>query len=115
LPTEFTHLNALFTAISLDPCPEEPRFRRGDCNDDGGADISDPIATLGALFLGEGDPPCGDACDSNDDGQLDISDPISTLEALFLGQGEIPLPGMASCGVDPTTDGVSCAKFDRCP
>ena len=94
----------------------ESRFVRGDCNDDGNVDISDAVATLGFLFLGEGDPGCGDACDSNDDGTVDISDAIATLGVLFLGQGNIPLPGMTECGVDPSDDELGCETFfERCP
>ena len=90
------------------------RFRRGDCNDDGGVDISDAVSTLGSLFLGEGDPGCDDACDSNDDGAMDISDAIATLGVLFLGNGVIPLPGMNDCGIDPTDDELGCDTFERC-
>ncbi len=64
------------------------------------------MPTPGSLFLGDGDPGCGDACDSNDDSVVDISDSITTLGVLFLGQGTIPRPGMNDCGVDPTDDEV---------
>ena len=94
------------------PCDD--RFLRGDCNDDGAVDISDAVSTLGALFLGEGDPGCDDACDSNDDGTVDISDAIATLGVLFLGNGVIPLPGMTGCGVDPTDDDVGCGEYNGC-
>ncbi len=92
-------------------------FLRGDCNGDGGVDISDAIQTLGVLFLGQGTFPCKDACDSNDDGRIDISDAINTLGVLFLGQGTIPLPGNKTCGVDPTGDDaqLTCESYSRCP
>ena len=92
-----------------------PLFLRGDCNDDGAIDISDALATLGSLFLGDGDPGCDDACDSNDDSTVDISDAIATLGVLFLRNGIIPLPGMNDCGVDPTGDELGCETFERCP
>jgi hypothetical protein len=95
--------------------PPEPEFRRGDANGDGAADISDAIATLGFLFLGESGLDCRDAADANDDGLLDISDAIATLGVLFLGEGEIPPPGMASCGVDPTGDELDCETYAPCP
>ena len=36
--------------------------------DDGTVEISDAVATLGVLFLGQGEITCDDAADSNDDG-----------------------------------------------
>jgi hypothetical protein len=94
--------------------PTRKPFRRGDANTDGRVDISDPIATLRVLFLGEGYLPCEDAADSNDDGRLDISDAIFTLAALFTGGPEIPGPGADACGLDPTPDGIHCASFPPC-
>ena len=89
-------------------------FARGDSNSDGSLDISDPIATLGDLFL-EGNPAsCPDAADSNDDGTVDISDPVMTLGFLFN-----PAPGTVSglgiCGADETADGLERCEYDACP
>ena len=67
------------------------------------------------MFLGQGVPPCDDACDSNDDGTVDISDAINTLGVLFLGKPVIPLPGMTDCGVDPTEDVIRCLRHEACP
>ncbi len=92
-----------------------PVFRRADCNDDGSIDISDAIATLWALFVAGIDFRCEDACDSNDDGDADLSDVIATLEVLFRSGPMIPLPGMYSCGVDPTDDRIGCETFEHCP
>ena len=107
----YTHdvypLQLRVTVATTDPTPERA-FVRGDCNDDGGVDISDAVSTLGALFLGQGEITCQDACDSNDDGTVDVSDAIATLGVLFLGNGVIPLPGMNECGIDPTEDDVGC-------
>lgn len=93
-------------------------FVRGDCNNDDGFDIGDPIAILGVLFP-LGPPPtfyCGDACDANDDGGLDIADPIAMLGALFLG---LPLPApYPGCGQDGLRDDpLNChAQTDEgCP
>jgi hypothetical protein len=82
-------------------------FRRGDTNVDQHVDISDPIATLGFLFLGGTALPCADAADANDDGKVDISDAIATLTSLFLGGLELPPPN-GSSGEDPTSDGLGC-------
>lgn len=89
-------------------------FRRGDANGDGGVDIADAIATLGALFTTGTGSICADAADSNDDGALDISDPIRTLASLF--GAAIPLPAPSpGCGADPTADPLDCATGSGCP
>ena len=111
-----------FDAVAGDPdiytniiqFPSRAAMRRGDCNDDGAVDIADPVATLFAIFLGEFEITCADACDSNDDETVDISDVIATLGVLFLGNGVIPLPGMNHCGVDPTDAELTCDSFAAC-
>ena len=82
-------------------------FRRGDANLDGALDISDPVATLNALYLGTGPLPCEDAADANDDGIVDLSDPIRTLGVLF--SDAEPLPPPVSAGTDPSPDTLGCA------
>ncbi|MGA1534227.1 MAG: hypothetical protein ACO4B4_06930 [Planctomycetota bacterium] len=92
-------------------------FRRADCNDDGGHDISDPIFLLSHLFPGSATPPtlaCPDACDGNDDGDLDIADAVFQLNWLF-GAGAPPAPPIAACGEDPTSDGLACPGSGACP
>jgi hypothetical protein len=64
--------------------------RRGDGNNDGRLDISDPVALLTFLFQGGPPPACPGAADFNQDGKLDIADPIAILSTLFLGA---PMPG----------------------
>ncbi len=88
-------------------------FIRGDVNGDGALDISDPISTLGVLFLGGSAIDCPDSADSNDDGKVDISDPVTSLGCLFLG-GACPSAPYPSCGRDPTSDGLECdsLRFD---
>ncbi|MFN0057877.1 MAG: hypothetical protein ACKVX7_05405 [Planctomycetota bacterium] len=90
-------------------------FRRGDCNGDGAHNIADPIATLERLFV-PGSPPsaCADACDANDDGLFNIADAISSLARLFGGAPPLPAP-FATCGDDPTADGLICLSFASCP
>jgi hypothetical protein len=90
-----------------------PRFIRGDANGDGRIDLSDPVATLGRLFLGGEELPCAEAADSNDDGRLDLSDPIRSLGFLFLGDVAPPAP-FPACGEDPTADSLGCAAFAPC-
>lgn len=95
--------------------PAADVFRRGDTDGNGKVELSDAVRSLAFLFQGGPAPACDDAADSNDDGQHDIGDGINTLNALFLGTGEIPAPGPAACGVDPTTDSLSCGAYDSCP
>jgi hypothetical protein len=97
---------------AFQPAPKP--FRRGDANTDSRVDISDAVATLRVLFLGEGYLACDDAADSNDDGRLDISDAIFTLLALFTGGLDIPAPGAETCGFDSTADEIHCASFPPC-
>jgi ELWxxDGT repeat protein len=58
---------------------------RGDANGDGRRDVSDAIAILGCLFLGQACPPESCGIDVNSDAKADVSDVISLLEFLFLG------------------------------
>jgi hypothetical protein len=85
-----------------EPGPEAPpgsyaRFRRADSNADGNLNISDPVATLGFLFLGQS-IPCPPAGDADGDGALNISDAVVTLQHLFVGRGApIAPPGPDHC------------------
>jgi hypothetical protein len=87
--------------------PDIAAFIRGDANDDGVVDISDPQATLNYLFLGGASPDCLDAADANDDGRLDVADPVATLNFLFQGAGSLPPPA-GSPGPDETPDDLDC-------
>ena len=104
-------------ALALAAAPaaaQDSAFVRGDSNTDGSIDISDPVKTLGVLFLGDPDPGCDDAMDSNDSGVLDISDGVFTLNFLFAGGADIPAP-YPDCGKDTTADGLGCGAFPGCP
>jgi hypothetical protein len=82
-------------------------FIRGDADPTGGLNISDPIRTLGVLFLGGSGPDCFDILDANDDGAVNITDPIYILLYLFQG-GSPPPPPLEAPGPDPTPDGLAC-------
>lgn len=85
-------------------------FARGDANGDWHVDISDPVHTLNALFLGGSASDCPDAADANDDGAVDISDATMTLNFLFLDTVTslpAPHPGV---GIDPTDDTLTCSR-----
>ncbi len=88
-------------------------FRRGMVNSDGQTDLSDIIALLGIIFLGDPLPGCADTMDINDDGNIDISDPIYYLDFQFLG-GKVPPPPFGTCGQDLTPDGLNCLQFPHC-
>jgi hypothetical protein len=92
----------------------EAEFLRGDVNDDGAIDISDPISALSFLFLGTSESPCKDATDANDDGTVDISDPVAELRYLFRGGPPAP-PPFGGCGDDPTEDPLGCISYSACP
>jgi hypothetical protein len=86
----------------------DPRslFIRGDSNRDRRIDLSDPIRTLGYLFLG-GAMSCADGADFNDDGKLEISDAVAALSFLFQAGARPSLP-YPDPGRDPTDDGLRC-------
>src|SRR5690606_38795471 len=86
--------------------PPEPRFVRGDANGDGSLDISDPVSTLGYLFLGN-TATCLDALDVDDDGDLALTDAVVALSFLFQG-GTEPAPPFPDPGTDPTPDSLGC-------
>jgi hypothetical protein len=90
-------------------------FKRGDANADAAVDISDPLHTIGCLFLGTPCTECRDAGDSNDDGDYDIADPVHTLNWLFRGGPEPPAPGPFLCGQDATSeDRFTDCLYDAC-
>lgn len=91
---------------------EDLPFVRGDSNFDAAVDISDAVASLGALFLSNRpELLCDDAADSNDDGVLDISDPIHTLAFLFMG-GVAPATPFPTRGTDSTlADTLRCTPL----
>jgi DNA-binding beta-propeller fold protein YncE len=82
-------------------------FVRGDFNRDEHLDISDAVAVLGYLFLGERPSACLDAADADDDGELAITDAIHALDYLFLG-GDAPPPPFPEAGGDPSEDALAC-------
>lgn len=76
---------------------EPASFLRGDCNGDGGVDISDASFMLNWLFLGGATPNCVAIANTNGDHAADISDASYLLNFLFLG-GPPPAPPYPDCG-----------------
>jgi hypothetical protein len=75
--------------------------------------LTDAIALLQHLFGRGVVPPCASAADANDNGNLEIGDGLAILLYVFLGQETLSEP-LASCGVDPTPDGLRCAAYRAC-
>ena len=98
--------------VVLDEVTAPVSFVRGDSNGDSMVDISDAVATLNYLFVGEGHTiPCEDAADVNDDGALNITDPVYVLSYLFQG-GLPPREPFPEEGVDETGDRLRCSAAD---
>jgi hypothetical protein len=66
-------------------------FLRGDVNGDKAVDLSDSIAILSWLFLGEEAPGCVESADADGNGALEVTDAIYILYYRFLA-GEPPPP-----------------------
>lgn len=90
-------------------------FIRGDCNDDGQANIADVVQALEILFPSgpSASVNCDEACDGNDDGQINLADAISILSSLF-AVPPVPLPFPQSCGPDITPSTLECLS-STCP
>lgn len=88
-----------------------PEFVRGDCNDDGFIDISDPLFNLTYQFTGSIIPSCLAALDTNADTNIDLSDPIYNLKHQFSGTEAPPSP-YPFCGIDslPQGEAMPCEK-----
>ena len=95
----------------IDVC-QGSAFIRGDGNQDGGIDISDPIWMLQYLFS-VAQVDCLAALDFNADQLVDLSDVIVELNFIFQGgtPPEFPYP---DCGVPAGTIG-GCDSFSVCP
>ncbi len=90
-----------------------PSFIRGDANTDTVVNIADGVFLLQYLFNGGATPVCFSAADVTDDGTLDVSDFIRLLLFQFLG-GPAPSSPFPNCGVDSTSDLLSCLAFPPC-
>lgn len=97
------------------------RFLRGDCNDDGDLNISDPVCILNWLFLGGPIPGSGCVAVANTDGsetndEVDLSDGVYLLNHLFLG-GPAPTPPFPKCraGILPSDEEMCETSPNSCP
>lgn len=91
------------------------RFRRGDCNDDGGVNVSDAIMIANLLFAqGTRPPGCLLACDVNGSDAIGITDAVYLLNYLFQG-GPEPAAPWPRCGPVPENPAYPCETFAHCP
>jgi hypothetical protein len=81
-------------------------------------DLSDSLAILRSLFLGDPAPGCLDAADADGDGRLSVADAISLLLHLFQGGPPPAPPGPADCGRDPhppeSPRRLGCEAYESC-
>ncbi len=89
-------------------------FLRGDSNADAGVDVTDAVHLLEYLFREGTAPPCLDAADANDSAAIDLTDAVAILFHLFASDVAIPPPGTLTCGPDPISDGLGCARHAFC-
>jgi hypothetical protein len=100
--------------VSAGPGGGEVLFARGDANQDGSLNISDPVFILAHLFLGQpGELDCAKSADADDSGGLNLTDAIYALNFLFTGGRALP-PPRGACGADPTADGLECERHAAC-
>ncbi|HZN58341.1 MAG TPA: metallophosphoesterase [Planctomycetota bacterium] len=92
------------------PSPEL-RFIRGDVNEDGQLNLTDPVAVLAYLFTG-GPPQCIAASDVDASGVIQVTDAIQQLNFLFLG-GPAPAAPFPECGSLPGAEDAGCRR--SCP
>ncbi len=88
-------------------------FVRGDSNVDGEVNLTDPVFTLNAFFVGGSPLTCHDAADADDNGSVQLTDAVFTLNFLFLSGERPPFP-FPHCGADQTKDTIDCQSFPSC-
>jgi hypothetical protein len=93
----------------------QPKFHRGDTDNNGQLQLTDAVRILGFLFLGGTAPTCLDAADTDDNGQLQLTDAVRILGFLFLGQASPAPPGPPpnACGPDAGAQ-LGCVDYTRC-
>jgi len=95
-------------------------FHRGDVDETGEMDISDPIRIFNALFLGRGELTCLEAADLNNDAEIDLTDGVVGINFLFLGGFPPTSPGPPGSPCGPDTDlagtrgDLGCKSYSPC-
>lgn len=85
------------------PSVSVPRFKRGDCDNNGSTfALLDGLFLLAYVFTGGTNPGCLVACDVDNDGTISaLVDGIYLLQWMFQGGPVPPDPGPWYCGSDP--------------
>lgn len=100
-------------ACSFDVTVEDLiEFQRGDTNEDGFLDVSDIVTLLRQLF-DEYPTRCQKSADVDDTGTISITDALFLVKSLF-GGGPLPPDPLGDCGVDLTTDDLTCESYSPC-
>lgn len=104
-----TFIERLTYPIPASTGVERPLFLRGDANDDGHVNISDPLHILNWLFAGASPPGCIAATNVNGDDTVDIVDPTYLLNHLF-SSGSTPVAPFPDCGASdlPADQELGC-------
>ena len=89
---------------------ETGHFRRGDCNSDGGLNLSDAVCIFVGLFRGNQRFGCDKSTDADDSGFVNLTDGIFLLNFLFRA-GDTPPTPHPDCGVDPSDDALTCEEY----
>lgn len=104
----------LIGSLSSRVAAQVPQFIRGDVNRDGQVTLSDVSYLFDFRYLGGPAPGCMDAADTDDNGAFDtigIADMAYLLGWLFRSASIPLLPSpFPKPGVDPTADGLNCAR-----
>jgi hypothetical protein len=96
--------------------PRSAWFNRGDVDGSGALDLTDPVAVLAHLYLGDtGSIRCRDAADADDSGVLDLTDAVYLLMHLFLGGLRPGIQDLfAGCWFDESDDDLDCEASAAC-
>ena len=93
----YTYMVAGWSGVCFSQDTLDPRIilRRGDANNDGVVDVSDPmfLNTWLQTEAPEDAPPCMNQADANDDGRVDSLDTVYLLNWLYNGGPPPPSPG----------------------
>jgi hypothetical protein len=102
--------------VNMNGVPDEcdaGTFRRGDANSDSSWNVTDALFILRHLFQEGPVPSCLKGADLDDNAQVDLTDAVYLLSFLFQG-GLAPIEPFTICGLDPTADELSCARYTGC-
>ena len=86
-------------------------FLRGDVDQNGEINLTDPVAILSHLFRGSGPLDCEAAADADTSGEINLSDGVYVLLFLFQG-GRPPAAPWPEC--EPAVSELSCAAEGDC-